>query len=326
MKEKQFVIGVDGGGSKTIAAAVSMDGTVLAVQKGNGINYHNIGMEKARENLFGIVSSLEKECGAECTALSIGSAALEDTASEKEVRAFAGTLFRADRIIMESDAYMALIGLTQGKPGMIVICGTGSMLVMGGEKKQSIMGGWGHLLGDPASGYAIALAGLRAAVRAWEGTARPTSLADKATRFFNLSENRQLTEKIYAPDFGVDGIAKFAPMVFEAAEEGDEEANAILCAQMDEIAAEAAALLRQDAQVRLVGLYGGIFQHQSMAKTLFSGLLREKMPEREFEIAKPAYPPELGAAILYFLRRGTLNEQILRNMQESRQAFYTGER
>ena len=79
MKEKQFVIGVDGGGSKTIAAAVSMDGTVLAVQKGNGINYHNIGMEKARENLFGIVSSLEKECGAEYAALSIGSAALEDT-------------------------------------------------------------------------------------------------------------------------------------------------------------------------------------------------------------------------------------------------------
>ena len=321
-----FIIGIDGGGTKTVGAAVSMSGEVLALRRGAGINYNNIGLEQARKNLYKVVSGLEQDCGQGCEALFIGSAAVENTADSETVRAFAGDLFSPEKMVIESDAYMALMGMTLGEPGMIVICGTGSMLVMDdGTNEQMIMGGWGSLLNDPGSGYAIALDGLRAAVHCWEETGDYTVLADELLHFFGLNAPRQLTEKIYAPDCGVDVIAQFSKCVFSAAERGDRVAAQIIQKQMEEIANEAASLLKKASHVENVGLYGGIFQHQRLARTLFSLRLAEKVKDRPIHYLAPEYPPELGAAILYFKRNNMLTDEVLLRMKKTHLNLCKGE-
>ena len=313
-----FIIGIDGGGTKTVGAAVNRSGKVLALRRGAGINYNNIGMEQARRNLYEVVSGLELECGQGCEALFIGSAAIENTADSETVRAFAGDLFSPEKMAIESDAYMALMGMTLGAPGMIVICGTGSMLVMDdGTDEQMIMGGWGSMLNDPGSGYAIALDGLRAAVHCWEETGEYTVLADETLQFFGLNAPRQLTEKIYAPDCGVDVIAQFSKCVFSAAERGDQVAAQIIQKQMEDIANEAASLLKKASNVENVGLYGGVFQHQRLARTLFTLRLGEKVKDRLIHYLTPEYPPELGAAILFFKRNNLLTDEILLRMKKT---------
>lgn len=325
MKKRQLVIGVDGGGSKSAGVAAGLDGKVLGFFRGKGINYYQIGMDRARQNLADVVRALEESCQGECAALSVGMPALDTTADRETLCRFAGNAFNPKTLWMESDAYMALMGVTHGGPGMIVICGTGSMALLTDESGgQRIAGGWGYLLGDPGSGCAIAMDGLRAAVAAWEKTGPDTLLAASALAFFSLSSPRALIERIYAPDHGPDAVARFAPAVFSAAEAGDEAARRVVETNMEGIAGQAAFLLENAPDTVQIGLYGGIFQHQAMARQMFSKALTARAKKRTLHIALAKDPPELGALIHYFKRQGTLDERLLRTLLQSFHAARQG--
>lgn len=317
MEKKKIIIGVDGGGSKSMGAAADEKGRVLAVYRGGGINYYQIGMEKARKNLMEIVDALEKACGGVCGLLSVGMPALDTTADEKTLRAFAGDVFDAQSLILESDACMALEGMTCGDRGMIVICGTGSMALLDDGNGQRAAGGWGYLLGDPGSGYSIAMAGLRAAIRHWEGTGPETGLSEKALAHFGLKQPRDLIALMYDPACGPDIVARFAGEVFDAAEKGDGEAKHILNEEMRRIAWQSASLLQSAPGVEKVGLYGGIFQHQPSARRLFAAALRRRLPGWSVRIVKPQFPPEIGAVIRAFKHQGALNAERLAALKES---------
>ena len=315
---ERIIIGVDGGGSKSTAAAADATGRVLAVVRGESLNYNHIGIEKTRNHLHDLVSALTRQCGADYQALLIGLSAVDRTADADTVRFVAGSLFDPDRMVIESDAYMALLGLTQGAPGLIAIAGTGSMLVMDdGKNGQQVSGGWGYILGDPGSGYALAADGLQAAIACWEGTGPKTVLADKAIAFFNLSDPRELIERVYAPGFGPRDLARFGKEVLNAAEEGDPEALGILDGNMQTLAKEAKSLLLSAPDVRMVGLYGGVFQHAKIARSLFEKHIVSLMENRTIQIVLPEYPPELGALIHYFRSKGQLTDALLKRMLNS---------
>lgn len=317
MEKPRIIIGVDGGGSKSVGAAADEEGHVLAVYRGKGINYYQIGMEQARANLREIGNALLAACGGALALLSVGMPALDTTADEKTLRAFAGNVFDPGRLIMESDARMALESMTGGDRGMIVICGTGSMAVLWDGERERVAGGWGYLLGDPGSGYGIALAGLRAAIRRWEGVGPETGLGERALAYFRLPEPRALIPLIYDPACGPDAVARFAGAVFALAEAGDGEARRVLEIEMAGIAAQAAALLEAAPGVELVGLYGGVFQHQPLARRLFADALARRLPDRPLQIVKPAFPPEIGAVIRGYKHLGLLNEDRLSALKAS---------
>ena len=311
MEKKKLIIGVDGGGSKSIGVAADLEGHVLAVYRGGGINYYQTSMDRARKNLKEIVNELEKNCGGACALLSVGLPALDTTADEDTLRDFAGDVFDPQSLILESDACMTLEGMTGGDRGMIVICGTGSMALLDDGNSQRVAGGWGYLLGDLGSGYGIAMTGLRAAIRAWEGTGPDTALADRALAYWGIKQPRDLIALIYDPACGPDIVARFAVEVFALAEEGDGEAASIVKDETRQVAWQAASLLQNAPGVEKVGLYGGIFQHQPLARKLFADALRDRLPGHPIQIVKPEYPPEIGAVIRGFKRLGTLNAEKL---------------
>ena len=316
MAEKELFLGVDGGGTKTVAVAARADGTVIGLRRGAGINYNNIGMDAARETLFAVIAPLLQGCGGDYREICIGMPALDAAADEATTRAFAGTRFDPARLDLQSDAYTALLGLSMGKPAMIVICGTGSILLLAdGSGRQRVLGGWGHLLGDPGSGHALATDGLRAAIDAWEGLGPATALTDAATRYFSLDTPRRLIDRIYAPDCTPDRIAGFARSVLELAAAGDPSAIAVLRQNMTHIAREAAALLQSAPEVRLVGLYGGIFEHSADARDLFTGILDGLCPGKT--VTQPNYPPELGALLHCYQKRGLLAPALLQRLEDS---------
>ena len=317
MEKTKVIIGVDGGGSKSIGVAADGNGRVLAAFRGKGMNYYQIGMDQARQNLKEIVDALLSACGGVCGLLSVGMPALDTTADEPTVRAFAGDVFDPQSLILESDACMTLLGMTGGEQGMIVICGTGSMALLSDGNGYRAAGGWGYLLGDPGSGYSIAMAGLRAAIRCWEGTGPETGLRKRALVHFGLRQPRDLIALIYDSACGPDTVARFAGQVFALAESGDKEAERVLEDETRCIAWQAASLLRDAPGVEKVGLYGGIFQHQPLARRLFADALRDRLPGRAMQIVEPEYPPEIGAVIRGFKRLGTLNAERLANLKNS---------
>ena len=317
MEKTKVIIGVDGGGSKSIGVAADGNGHALAVFRGKGINYYQTGMDQARRNLKEIVDALLSVCGGVCGLLSVGMPALDTTADEATVGAFAGDMFDPQSLILESDACMTLEGMTGGDRGMIVICGTGSMALLDDGNRQTVAGGWGYLLGDSGSGYSIAMAGLRAAIRHWEGTGPETGLGERALAHFALNAPRDLIALIYDPACGPDTVARFAGEVFSLAASGDGEANRVLADEMQGIAWQAASLLGDAPGVEKVGLYGGIFHHQPLARRLFADALYKRLPGRNIRIVEPEYPPEIGAVIRGFKRLGTLNAERLANLKNT---------
>ena len=107
-----------------------------------------------------------------------------------------------------SDAHAALLGALGNRPGVLVLSGTGSILIgYDGRRRWARAGGLGPLVGDEGSGFWLGREWLRSTVR--EG---------------NLSRMLRL---VHAPD-PVAAIAALAPSVLARARRGDRSARRIV--------------------------------------------------------------------------------------------------
>src|SRR5271166_3055499 len=151
---------------------------------------------------------------------------------------------RVKRVAVTSDAVIAHAGALDGKPGVVLIAGTGVVaLSIGADGALRTADGWGPWLGDEGGGAWIGAAGLRAALRAHDGRGPSTTLLDTARARFGAPETwpAQLTNGA--------ALASFAPDVLAA--QGDAAARAIVSAAAEALAATARAI--GDGPVAMVG-------------------------------------------------------------------------
>ena len=309
-----ILIGIDGGGTHSTAAAAWPNGRIAARCEGGGLNFHNVGVEPVRSRLEEMARTLSGMAGAKIDQLCAGMSALDFPADEETTRLFTGGLFTREMLDLQSDAYAALIGLTQGNPGVIVICGTGSMLVcLDQEGQQHISGGWGYLLGDAGSSYTLAREALLRAIDCFEGLAGQTVLAQDALLYFGAKEPRRLIDCIYP--LPPEKVAGFAKHVLIRAREGEEAALEIVSRNMRRLALQASQLVKAHPESYRVGLYGGVFEHNELARRLFGEEFKRLAPEAE--LCSPDYPPELGALIHLFKQRGMLTPEVLHNLKST---------
>ena len=293
---KKIVVGIDGGGTTTVALAADTDGNILAQVSGNTINYNSVGMDKARSNMRSVFSELCEKCGTErFDAVFIGMSALYKEADEEEVYAFANGIIPADRVMMNSDLYVALQSSGVSAECVLVISGTGSMVISrdaGGVIHET--GGWGYLLGDQGSAFSIAINAIKTAVTSADGVTSETSLLPAVMKFFNIDEPRLLIDRFYDPVISRDAVASFAPFVADCAENGDETALGIICSEAEflaKVCCTAIGKLRTHSVPVLT--YGGVFLHNEMFRDIFGRRVKEKYPE--CSVGMLSTPPQLGA-------------------------------
>lgn len=316
--QNSLFIGIDGGGTHSTAVAAYPDGRIAAVTEGGGLNFHTSGIETVRTRMESMVDVLCRQCDAPAAQVCVGMSALDAPADEITLSHFCGGMFNKEQLDLQSDAYIALMGFTMGNPGVIVICGTGSMLLMLNDKgEQRVAGGWGYLLGDYGSGYALAHDGLLAVIDASEGVGPDTAIFADALHYFDAAAPRLLIDRIYAPDTMPADIAGFARHVLARAQENDAVAYEIVSRNMQRLALSAAKLIASAPEANRVGLYGGIFRHSDLAREIFSQSLKSLSPGAS--ICNPDYPPELGALIHLFKKNGTLTDEVLARMKSSYQ-------
>ena len=276
---RRFFLGLDGGGTKTTVLLGDENGNVLYKTVGDTINYCAVGMENARSNMQKMLDTVAHETGVTHFAgVCIGMSALFGRASAEETAAFCDGIFSADKIIMDSDLYIALAATGQKGAAAVGICGTGSMTCGRTETGKVITkGGYGYLLGDEGSGFRIAQDGLFEAVRAAEGAGESTSLLQAALDFWNVPNAPSLIDVFYDPPMERNQIAKFAPCVITAAENGDRVAEAVVQKQVKLFADTAKALLRELPGGIPFYVYGGIFEHNALFRNLFAN----EIPDHE---------------------------------------------
>jgi N-acetylglucosamine kinase-like BadF-type ATPase len=190
-----------------------------------------------------------------------------------------------------TDADIALYGATEGKPGLVIIAGTGSICCgRNARGGHSCAGGWGPLAGDEGSGSWIARRGLQAVAHATDGRGDQTPLVAAACEYFNVTSSDDLSTALYAPNMTNDRIAGFGKSVIEAAKLGDRVAAGIVGDAGRELGRAASAVigrLRMGRERFQVGYVGGVFA----AGELMLEPLRE-------EIARVAPKAQLGPPLL----------------------------
>jgi len=322
--ERRLYMGSDGGGTHSTAVAVWPDGRVAALAYGDGLNFHNSGVETVRRRLEDMVEQLCQKTGVplENAMICAGMSALDLPADESTTQRFAQGCLSVEQLDLQSDAYAALMGCTLGEPGVIVICGTGSMLVLvDSEGRQIPGGGWGYLLGDAGSSYTLAREGLIAAIDALEGVGSSTALVEDALAFFDVRRQpRLLIDQVYAPDFGPEKLAAFARYVLTRANEGDAVAYAICERNMIRLGKLAANMLCRDENAQRISLYGGVFAHNPFARELFTRTVLTHVPAAQF--CPVIFPPELGAVVHLLRKDQLLTPDALERMKSTNKEIY----
>ncbi|MGH9818268.1 MAG: BadF/BadG/BcrA/BcrD ATPase family protein, partial [Candidatus Acidiferrales bacterium] len=198
----QIVIGIDGGGTKTVAVAMNQQRLILGEGRAGSSNRNSVGAEKAQTNLETAIHAALTAAGLgvdAVTGVCAGMAGVDRPHERVVLARWLGALLPAARAMIENDAMIALASATEGILfGVVAISGTG-MIVYGvdaaGQRRRA--GGWGALLDEYGSGYAMGMAALRAIVQAADGTRPPTRLQPAILRHLGLQHPQDLIAWTY---------------------------------------------------------------------------------------------------------------------------------
>jgi N-acetylglucosamine kinase len=296
-------LGIDGGGTKTEAVLLDGAGCEMARATDGPANYHAVGQERAENSLRAAIRGVLDAAGLEAhavSALGLGMAGAGRARDQAVIRTMLSRIERFPRVFITHDAETALVGATGQRYGVVLIAGTGAIAYGVNERGESRRAdGWGYLLGDEGSGYWIGREGLRAVARAGDGRGPATGLADRLLSHLGLADAGDMIGHVYAERFGVSQVAALAPLVGQAASDGDVVAQEIL--------RQAGWHLGQTLRAVIVGLHmapqafdvalaGGVLKTQGTVRATVKAMLAEIAP-RARAIA-PRHDAAYGAALL----------------------------
>ncbi|MBN1919094.1 MAG: hypothetical protein JW889_14405 [Verrucomicrobia bacterium] len=316
------VIGIDGGGTKSVGVLADEAGRVVARATGGAANYHTIGVDALRRTLSDLTGRLTAGAALAvenvswfCFALAgvwretdrqTVSAALEPLAildrttlvSDVESviaaaePAYAAKPKHADRSPVSSNQHEAL--------PVAVIAGTGSIVVgRDGAGRLHKVGGSGHLLDDDGSAWDLGISGLRAVIEAADGRGPQTALTRPLLDAAGLRGVDEIIPWLYALDEPKPTVARLAPVVIEAAGAGDGAAKIIVeygASELARWAAVAAQRIGASGEALAVVASGGLFEHNELYRRLFEGRVKLELPHARF--VTPQHEPAYGAALL----------------------------
>lgn len=310
MNKNQYIIGMDGGGTKTHAVIADSSGIVLAEHIAGPSNFQIIGVETAASTIYSLVLSCCESVGCTPKAVAAVVCGLTGAGRPGDQKRMADGLKKYARskrtalkkVIIESDARVALEGAFNGNAGIILIAGTGS-IAFGKDGKGIVhrVGGWGRILGDEGSGYYLGRLGLTAVAHAIDGRGVTTSLTKMIAKEFGLTDQTAIINAVYKNNFDV---ASVAPLVLTAAEKKDRVCRTIVeqsvldLADHIEIASKKIDASRKSA-VRSkipVAFIGGLIANDTILYRLLSAFIRSNIPG--VEIITPMSTPAFGAVIL----------------------------
>jgi N-acetylglucosamine kinase-like BadF-type ATPase len=317
---RRLLLGVDGGGTKTVAAVVDIQTYAINATTVGPSNLDMVGVEGASHT---ILDAVRRTLGASASAppdllaAAIAVASADTDENQGKLRRMLTDLQPVGNLLVLNDVVAAWSAGTLGAAGIAVISGTGSnTLGVAHDGSTWRCGGWGHLLGDEGSGYWIGLAGMRAAVAYRDGRAPWTALVPRLLEFYNLARIEDLDDLVYG-DLDKGGVAAFAVAVSATAAQADPIALRILRQAGQQLAEQVCVVadrlkLTGDFPVALVG---SAFQSGAPFLDAFTEIVHAASPQAR--IIHPSLPPVGGAILLAARAAGMENELDLPRLQEA---------
>jgi len=298
----KYLIGVDGGGTKTDSAIADLSGKIIHYTTGKPSNFLVVGIEEAVENIFALIEEnlfkLEGDfANVKQIVIGVAGAGRKEDAQllEKSFKDYSeeqGVHFKGVKVV--SDAHIALEGAFPDSAGCILIAGTGSIL-FGKDEKGTIhrVGGFGRLIGDEGSGYSIGRKALNAVSKASDGRGEETLISELLNAKMNSGSDNSIINKVYKEKLDVASVAK---IVILAAEEGDPIAEDILDEEADELVLHIKSLINKIRTNNLnVAFSGSLIDNKNFYSDLLKNKIKSTLPN--VKVVKPAFPPVSGAIL-----------------------------
>ncbi len=317
----KLLIGIDGGQTSTKAVVMDDSGRLLGAGRGGPANHIREpgGIERIRQSLRDAISEARNSAGigdssVVCAYLGMtgGSAQMEELCRPVVLG------MGVERMELGHDSLIALYSVTFGKPGVVVIGGTGSVGFGRDARGHSARtGGWGYIFGDEGSGYWIAVRALNASARASDGIDPQTNLLDYLCRALKVSTLAEIHALVYSAAHSRPDVAAFASAVCEAAVGGDSVAQRILEDAGEELGRLAVGVLKSlgfDNEPVTVGMAGGVFTAGQLVIDSFTRTVRAEAPLAD--VTLPLTPPAVGAALLALESvGGVVDSAVIDNIQ-----------
>ena len=295
-----YIVGIDGGGTKTVGILTTGTGQHLAQVQSGPANYHVVGEAKTQAVLEDLIGELYAKAGVpsgSAVRFCLGMAGLGRPVDREVIGRICDEIGICKNRVLTHDAHIALVGGTEKQEGVIVISGTGSIVYgINADGRDARASGWGYLLGDEGSGYDIAIKGLRAIARAADGRGDQTELTDRILNTLELNEPAELIRWVHAASR--DTIAQLAEVVFDTAKTKDMVADSIVNEAADELVCAATSVIEQleFTEPFDIVLSGGNLIHQ----TMFADRLRHRFTRIQpgASVQLPKHEPAYGAVLL----------------------------
>jgi len=307
----RYVLGIDGGATKTLAAVLDLERRILHLGHGGPSNEDAVGTRLAVKAVLDATDQALAHAGIAQDELAATVLAVAGTDTDSIDRHLRET--RTENWIVVNDVVGAWATATAACPGVGVISGTGSNVFgvgrVGTDVRPWRAGGWGHLLGDEGSGYWLGAQSIRAALHDRDGSGPPTALSDASLRFFGSPSVEALAASVYTTPLTKGEVAAFAVETSRLAGEGDAVARELYLRAASELGEQIRAVISQTGLTGIfpVGLIGSAFRAGDVFVSPLADAVHTLAPEAD---VFPVEMAPVGGSLLLAARACGLEQAI----------------
>lgn len=276
------MLGIDAGGSKTVAWLADGDGRVIGEGRGGGANLHSAGELATEKALFEVMRDALGDRVGMPEVVCVGMAGMDRPDEERVVRGILRRLGCRGQIVTVNDAHIALVAGADDAPGVVVIAGTGSIAYgIGPAATAARAGGWGEVYGDEGSAFWVGARALAAVVRAADRRGPATALTALVLKHADADRIDGLVRKVHTRQDRRPMIAAMAGLVARAEAAGDAVAGEILRAGADELMLAARSVIEQlgmRGERFHVVLSGGLFKMAPVMASMMAARVADLAP------------------------------------------------
>lgn len=297
----RYVLGVDGGGSKTLAAVGDETGEIRGVGRTGRSNHQGMGMQPAMGAIRAAIEGALAQAGIGGDDLDVafyGLAGADLPEDFAMLRPAVHDLGFGRQIGLNNDTAASLRSGTDNPNAVVVGWGSGTngmgRNAQGGEIRLPALG---DISGDWGGGDELAREAIRLVARAHDGRGQPTMLTGMVLASLGVPDVDEMIRALYLHQVEGDFLRRLPPLVFRAANAGDMVAGELVDRAATEVAVTAVALLRRLGLIEVpadVVLAGSVFRAEG---TLLLDAVRERLNRDapRARIVIPDIEPVVGA-------------------------------
>jgi glucosamine kinase len=282
----RFVLGFDGGGTKTECVLMDEAGLVRADGRGGPSNPMRVGFGGALAAVCEAGRSVIQQAKVSTDDVGVlvaGLAGLAQTESQRKMKKLLAEEFPGVEVFVCTDLDL-ILEATGKRRAIVLLAGTGSAAVGRDANGQVIrVGGHGPLLGDEGSAYDVGRRAAIAALREADRGIPDSHLAARVLRELRASDWEDLQLRVYrTPD---EVFPRIFPVIADAADQGDPAARALLqdaAADLAGLVVDLMERLELDREKFLLVKSGGMVGRSTYFDKLLDERLHLAAPGAEF--------------------------------------------